>query len=199
MDIAVDKPRHPHAFSRPPSRSRLLRSLHGCLAERIAWETVPVAAPVIDLSPRKGALSRALISRGVREENLVLVDRDNERVSFLRGRHPAARILCVEATQIATRRDVSFGRRAGVVVSRLALARMAEHQVAGFLDDVFQHLLHEDGALYQITSLPRCPVAPAVLQRLGLYAERVAWVFWHLPPVAIYRINRPWLWSRLRL
>jgi phosphatidylethanolamine/phosphatidyl-N-methylethanolamine N-methyltransferase len=61
--------------------------------------------------------------------------------------------------------------------------------VIAILEASFGHLRPE-GAFYQFTYGPRCPVSRALLDRLGLKATRIGWAFANVPPAAVYRIRR---------
>jgi hypothetical protein len=50
--------------------------------------------------------------------------------------------------------------------------------------------MRPDGAFYQFTYGPRCPVSPLILDRLGLQAEHIGRALANLPPAGIYRISR---------
>ena len=50
--------------------------------------------------------------------------------------------------------------------------------------------LRPDGAFYQFTYGPACPVPQAILQELGLQARRIGGTWANLPPAAVYRIER---------
>lgn len=73
-------------------------------------------------------------------------------------------------------------------MSGLPLLSMPEQQVEAILRAAFAKL-SPTGAFYQFTYGPRCPVSSAVLDRLGLKAERVGGTFANLPPATVYRIR----------
>lgn len=50
--------------------------------------------------------------------------------------------------------------------------------------------LRPEGVFVQFTYGLRCPVPEAVLDRLGLVAERWRWVCANIPPACVWRITR---------
>jgi phosphatidylethanolamine/phosphatidyl-N-methylethanolamine N-methyltransferase len=158
------------------------------LAELITSEISPATGPVIELGAGTGAFTRALRARGVAEENLALVDDGLDFVRRLQGRFPCARILLMDATRL---KDVELfgGKAAGAVVSGLPLLSMPPKKVIAILEGAFGHLC-ADGAFYQFTYGPRCPVKRMLLDRLGLKATRIGRVVANVPPAAVYRIRR---------
>jgi phospholipid N-methyltransferase len=158
------------------------------LAELLTREISPDAGPVLELGPGTGAVTRALLARGVLQRDLTLVEYSADFARMLRDRFPEASVLCLDAARLA-RVPLFGGARAGAVVSGLPLLTMPQRQVYGVLSGVFGHV-RADGALYQFTYGPWCPVPRRMLERLGLEARRLGRVARNLPPAGVYRIRR---------
>jgi phospholipid N-methyltransferase len=158
------------------------------LADAITAEISPATAPVIELGPGTGVFTQALLARGVLEESLALVEYGSDFARLLQLRFPRARTLWMDAARL---KDVELfgGARAGAVVSGLPLLSMSPKKVIAILEGSFGHLRPE-GAFYQFTYGPRCPVPRALLDRLGLKATRLGWTLANVPPAAVYRIRR---------
>ncbi len=158
------------------------------LAELLTREISSASGPVIELGPGTGAVTHALLARGVRQRDLTLVECSTHFAQLLRKRFPEARIVCADASRLA-RMPLFDNLRAGAVVSGLPLLTMPRRQVYGLLAGVFGHV-RPDGAFYQFTYGPFCPVPRPMLERLGLEARRVGRVGRNLPPAGVYRIRR---------
>jgi phosphatidylethanolamine/phosphatidyl-N-methylethanolamine N-methyltransferase len=158
------------------------------LAELITSEITGQTGPVIELGPGTGAFTRALLKRGVDERNITLVELSDDFARMLNARFPRARVLSVDATRLR-RSGLCRGGEAGAVISGLPLLSMSPRSIFAILRDAFFHL-REDGALYQFTYGPRCPVPAAILHRLGLRATRVGGTLRNIPPATVYRISR---------
>jgi phospholipid N-methyltransferase len=50
--------------------------------------------------------------------------------------------------------------------------------------------MRADGAFYQFTYGPRCPVRRSILERFGLKAVRIGGALANMPPASVYRIRR---------
>jgi phospholipid N-methyltransferase len=81
------------------------------------------------------------------------------------------------------------GEPVGAVVSGLPLLSMPANEVIAILDGAFAHM-RADGAFYQFTYGPRCPVRRSVLERLGLKAVRIGGALANMPPASVYRIRK---------
>jgi phospholipid N-methyltransferase len=158
------------------------------LARLITSRIGPADGPVVELGPGTGVFTQALLERGVRERDLTLVEANAAMVTLLRRRFPEACVLHIEASRLAAI-DAFEGRAATAAVSGLPLLWMPRPTVERILRGLFARL-HADGALYQFTYQLWCPVPRAMLDRLGLHAERIGWTPANLPPAAVYRIAR---------
>ncbi len=158
------------------------------LAELMTRDICAATGPVLELGPGTGVFTRALLSRGVRESNLILVEYGQRFARLLEARFPEAEVLRMDAARLA-RADIVERGKLGAVVSGLPLLSMQPRQVMGILAGTFPYL-RADGAFYQFTYGPRCPVPRRMLDRLGLRAQRVGTALLNMPPATVYRITR---------
>jgi phosphatidylethanolamine/phosphatidyl-N-methylethanolamine N-methyltransferase len=158
------------------------------LARLITGEISEKTGPVIELGPGTGAFTHALLARGVRPEDLVLVESGPDFAEALLLRFPGIRVLSMDAARL---RSVTpfVERPVGAVVSGLPVLSMAPRQVMSILKGSFSQMA-PNGAFYQFTYGPRCPVRPEILDRLGLEARRIGRTLANVPPAAVYRISR---------
>lgn len=148
----------------------------------------PGTGAVIELGPGTGVFTEALLQRGVRESDLVLIETSADFADQLSARFPAARTLRMDATQLR-RTFVQGSAPVGAVLSGLPVLSMPTRKVIAILEGAFAHLRH-DGAFYQFTYGPRCPIPRFLLDRLGLKATYVGGTLANLPPASVYRISR---------
>lgn len=158
------------------------------LARLITSEISPQQAPVIELGPGTGVFTQALLARGLRADQLALIELGASFVARLEARFPGVQVLHRSAADLASL-DPFEGQKAGAIVSGLGLLAMPEPVVTAILQGVVHHLAPGAG-LYQFTYGPRCPVPPVVMTSLGLRAEKIGRVWANLPPASVYRITR---------
>ena len=174
----ISKPLRVAAFT-PSSRS---------LARLITREITPAQAPVIELGPGTGVFTLALLERGLAPDQLVLLESGPEFATILRKRFPGVRVIIGDAARPYAC-DMALETPAGAVVSGLPLLSMTPRRVMGTLAGAFARM-RPDGCYYQFTYGPACPVPRAILERLGLEAERIGGTALNLPPANVYRIRR---------
>lgn len=158
------------------------------LARLMVQEITPQLGPILELGPGTGVFTRALLTQGIAEADLTLVELDADFAGLLRQRFPRAHVVQGSAAALS-RADLFHGRKAGAVVSGLGLLSMPVQTVRAILAGAFD-CLQPDGALYQFTYGPTCPVPGTVLEDLRLRAERIGGTWANLPPAAVYRIVR---------
>ncbi|MET3182772.1 Phospholipid N-methyltransferase [Variovorax sp. YR750] len=148
----------------------------------------PATGHVVELGPGTGVFTRSLLSRGVREQDLTLIEFDEEFAHRLRRRFPRARVICTSAANVG---GVDFRRGAsvGAVVSGLPLLSMPVSTVSSILRGSFEHL-HRDGKFFQFTYACRSPVGEQTLDALRLQANLVGSTWANLPPASVYGIRR---------
>ena len=74
------------------------------------------------------------------------------------------------------------------MVSGRPLLSMPPRKVIAILLGAFR-TMGPDGAFYQLTYGPRCPVPPRLLKHLGLEAHRIGGTLANLPPASVYRLR----------
>lgn len=158
------------------------------LSRLMTQEIVPSDGPVLELGPGTGAFTRVLLDRGVRESDLTLVEYGSDFMRMLQYRFPQARVLWMDASQLASH-DLFPGAIVGAAVSGLPLLSMSPRKVMSILAGAFS-TMRPAASFYQFTYGPRCPVPRPILDRLGLKARRIGGTVRNLPPAAVYRITR---------
>jgi phosphatidylethanolamine/phosphatidyl-N-methylethanolamine N-methyltransferase len=132
--------------------------------------------------------TRALLKRGILEEDIVLVENAPEFADRLRSQFPAALIHEMDAAKLRGN-QVPDELQAGAVVSGLPFMSMSSRKIWAILSGAFQKL-HLDGSLYLFTYGFFCPIPKRFLDRLGLKATRIGGTFANFPPAVVYRIRR---------
>lgn len=175
------------AWLRDPLRVASIAPSGRALASLITSEISRETGRIIELGPGTGAFTRALIARGIRQEDLVLIEFGAAFAATLQSRYPGACTLRMDAARLRTV-ELFEGRPAGATVSGLPLLSMSARKVFAILTGAFSKM-RPDGAFYQFTYGPRCPVPGSILDRLGLEAERIGGTLANLPPAAVYRFR----------
>ncbi len=157
------------------------------LARLITSEIKPGDGPVIELGPGTGVFTKAILQRGVAEVDILLIEYGSDFMRLLQQRFPNARVLWMDAAQLAQYNH--FMAPAGAVVSGLPLLSMSPRKVMAILNGAFRHM-KDGGTFYQFTYGMGCPIPRPILDRLGLKASLVGRTALNVPPASVYRIRR---------
>lgn len=171
-----------------PLRVAAVAPSGNALANIITQDITPKTGQVIELGPGTGVFTAKLLERGVRPEDITLVEYGANFARRLESRFPRTRVLQMDAAGVG---DIGFSNEApvGAVISGLPLLSMPDQKVTAILDGAFAHL-RPGAAFYQFTYGPRCPVAWPILDGLDLTATHIGRTLLNVPPAAVYRISR---------
>ena len=175
------------SWLRSPIRIASVTPSSSATAALITCEINRATGAVIELGPGTGPFTRALIARGVAEHDLTLVESNPEFACQLKQRFPRAQILKMDAARLRTL--APGASPVGAVVSGLGLSVMPQKKIVDILQGAFE-LLRPNGAFFQLSYRPRCPVPNDILNRLDLEATCLGRTFRNLPPAWIFRIAR---------
>lgn len=176
------------SWIRNPLRTAAILPSGNSISALMTKEINADMGPVLELGPGTGPFTRSLLQRGIPEARLTLVEYSTEFARFLGKKFPHARILRMDAARIGDFNLFEPGT-VGAVVSGLGVLTMPPRQVKGILNGAF-HYLRPDGAFYQITYGPRCPVPRYILDHLQLEESFVGKTMRNIPPASVYRIKR---------
>lgn len=157
------------------------RSLAGLITRGVD----PSAGLVVELGAGTGVFTRALLKRGVREMDLIIVERNESMAQALRMAFPAALVL--RDTRVIA--HVAPPESIGAVISGLPLLNMGPATVQGIFDAVFARV-RPSARLFQFTYGCNCPVPQEVMTRLALRADYIGGTIRNIPPAGVYQISR---------
>jgi phospholipid N-methyltransferase len=157
------------------------------LARLMATDVGP-GARVVELGAGTGTLTEAIVERGVRQEDLYLVEQHAMFCDVLRQRFPASSVVQADAAALTD----SLGSLRGTVdyvISGLPIVWFNRDKKARILEEAFA-LLRPRGRYQQFTYLGPPPVGGRLLDELGLRATLLGVSPLNLPPAFVYRFER---------
>jgi len=151
------------------------------------WLPTDRESYVLELGPGTGAVTQALLKRGLREERLVAIDNNPSMARHLRERFPRAQIITGDAWRMdeLLRDRPDPIRSVGAVISSLPLLNFPEHE-ANALAHKIRSILVPGGHWVQYSyHIGKDRVPGAVNFRVR--ASNVVW--FNLPParVSVYQ------------
>ncbi|ALN81709.1 class I SAM-dependent methyltransferase [Lysobacter antibioticus] len=147
---------------------------------------------VIELGGGTGAITRALLEAGIRDEDLLVLELNEELHAHLHLRFPRVPVLLGDARELAQlARGHGYLEQgpADAIVSGLGLLTMPHPLQRDILKAAFA-CLKEGGVFVQFTYGPAAPVADAVARALSLQVRRGDFVLRNVPPATVFVYSR---------
>jgi phospholipid N-methyltransferase len=158
------------------------------LLAKLMTTNVEPGARIIELGAGTGTVTRAILERGVRPEDLYLVEQNEEFVGILRRRFPRSPVIHGDARALASyARELPAGF--DFIISGLPLLLFSRLEKRVMLSQAFD-LLRPSGCLHQFTYGGRCPVGREICTLLRLASSLIGFTPLNLPPAFVYRLVR---------
>lgn len=171
---------------RSPFEIGAVAASSGPLARAMARQVNPSRPGlVVELGGGTGAITEALLRRGIAANQLVIVERHPRLHALLRKRFPEATVIQGDAAHLRQLLAAHGLRGVRAVVSGLPLLAMAEAQQRAIVDAALG-VLSPGGRFIQFSYGPACPVPQKLRKQLGVRARSVANVLWNLPPARVW-------------
>jgi phosphatidylethanolamine/phosphatidyl-N-methylethanolamine N-methyltransferase len=169
----IEKPLHMGAVM--PSGRVLARTM-------AQYVDVESDAPVVELGPGTGAITNALIARGVDQKRLVLVEYNPGFCALLRDRYPQAKVIQGDAYRLRDSLREVLGAPASAVVSGLPLVTKPMQTRLRLIRDAFLALA--PGAPFVQFTYSVAPPIPRSLPGVSTEASERVWI--NLPPARVW-------------
>ena len=143
-------------------------------------------APVVELGPGTGAITNALIERGIDQKRLVLVEYNPGFCALLRDRYPQARVIQGDAYRLRDSLHEVLGSPASAVVSGLPLVTKPMQTRLRLIRDAFLALA--PGAPFVQFTYSVAPPIPRSLPGVSTEASERVWI--NLPPARVWVYRR---------
>lgn len=169
----------------PRATGALLPS--GRALARLLAAQVALGEQVVELGAGTGTVTEAILRRGVRPQDLTLVERNLDFAGILRRRFPHTNVVSADALSFAE--QVSSGTTFDCVVSGLPLLLFPAADKARLLEQVLA-VMSARGRLLQFTYAGFCPISRELRARFSLRATLVGVAARNLPPAFVYRLER---------
>ncbi len=169
----IEKPLHMGAVM--PSGKLLARTM-------AQYVDVESQGPVVELGPGTGAITNALIERGVEQKRLVLIEYNPGFCALLRERYPQAKVVQADAYRLRDALREALDVPASAVVSGLPLVTKPMQIRLRLIRDAFLALAPK-APFVQFTY----SVAPPIPKSLpGVSTEASERIWMNLPPARVW-------------
>jgi phospholipid N-methyltransferase len=162
------------------------------LARQMVHQLPRTCHRVIELGGGTGVLTHAVLHHGIKPEDLLVLELNEELHQHLQREFPGVHVVCADAMHLAdvvAKHGFTGEGRADAVVSGLGLLSMPRTAQQQLLAAAFDAIKPE-GRFVQFTYGPANPVAREVLEALDLTSRRASFTWWNVPPATVYVYQR---------
>lgn len=142
--------------------------------------------PVLEVGPGTGVITRAILARGVKPENLYAVEHSANFVRHLRGHYPGVNVVEGDAFNLAAtlgdKRDLIFDS----VISGVPLLNFPVARRVAYIEDLLGRI-PEGRPVIQLTYGPLSPIPPG---RGNYTVEHFHFIVRNIPPTQLWIYRR---------
>lgn len=177
------------AWARSPRKVGAIIPSSPVLARAMAAQVTPAPGKiVVELGAGTGAVTRALLARGINIRDLIVIESDPVFCRRLRQLFPDIHIFNADATrleQVFKRHQI---QSIDTIVSSLPLLSIDRRSQARILEQSFR-LLGSHGTFVQYTYSVGSPVRSSIRRRFSVKGHRVSQIWRNVPPATVWRYN----------
>ncbi len=157
------------------------------LARAMAARVDPTSTgPVVEIGPGTGPVTQALITRGIAEERLILVEFNPDFCELLRKRFPKALVVQGDGYALDATLAGILTEPAAAIVSSLPLTTRKTPERLELIDRAFR-MMQPGAPFVQFTY---AMISPIPVKRARVLAKVSDWVLRNLPPARVWTYHR---------
>jgi phosphatidylethanolamine/phosphatidyl-N-methylethanolamine N-methyltransferase len=142
--------------------------------------------PVLELGPGTGVITKAILEKGVKPENLVSVEYSSDFVRHLRGKYPGVNFVNGDAFSLAETLQDYRGQKFDCVISGIPLLNFPMHQRVKLIED----LLKLVPAGRPVVQFSYGPVSPVVARPDSYTIKHFDFIMRNIPPAQIWHYKK---------
>jgi phosphatidylethanolamine/phosphatidyl-N-methylethanolamine N-methyltransferase len=169
-------------FEKPLTTGAVMPSSKVLARTMAAYVDPNSKGPVVELGPGTGAVTQALVERGVDPARLVLVEFNPSFCRMLRARYPAATVVQGDAYRLRRLLDTTLREPADAIVSGLPLVTKPMRTRVRLIGEAM--MLLRPGAPFVQFTYAMVPPIPKGLTGIRTEASPLIWL--NLPPARVW-------------
>ena len=142
--------------------------------------------PVLELGPGTGVITKAILDKGVKPEDLVSVEYSSEFVRHLRGKYPGVNFINGDAFSLAETLKTYRGQKFVCVISGFPLLNFPMHQRVTLIEDLLR-LIPVGRPVVQFSY---GPISPVVARPDSYTIKHFDFVVRNIPPAQIWHYRK---------
>jgi phosphatidylethanolamine/phosphatidyl-N-methylethanolamine N-methyltransferase len=142
--------------------------------------------PILELGPGTGVITKAILAKGVKPENIVSIEYSADFVEHLRGKYPGVNFINGDAFNIEKTLADYRGQKFDCVISGIPLLNFPVEQRVRLIESLLD-LMPAGRPVVQFSYGPKSPVA----RRPDIYTtEHFDFIIRNIPPAQIWHYKK---------
>ena len=142
--------------------------------------------PVLELGPGTGVITKAILDKGVKPEDLVSVEYSSEFVQHLRGKYPGVNFINGDAFSLSETLKDYRGMQFDSVISGIPLLNFPMHQRVTLIEELLK-LIPVGRPVVQFSY---GPVSPVVARPDSYQIKHFDFIVRNIPPAQIWHFRK---------
>ena len=142
--------------------------------------------PILELGAGSGSFTRALLAKGIPEEDLILVEQSQDFANYLETSFPRAKVICGDATNVVEILSQSGIHQCAEIVSGIPLYSIGSALRRIICNEALK-LLKLGGSLAQVSYIPRCSIPNDIIIAHSARKTYCGMVLNNIPPAFVWR------------
>lgn len=144
---------------------------------------------ILELGAGTGRVTNAILRKGIKQEQLVLVEKSPEFSRLLRSLFPGATVLCADALELDVLSSELGVDKYDEIVSGIPL-RLIPANIRATIFSTSLSLLRNEGSFSQLTFFPKCPIPETIIQSSLFKIVYAGMSFRNFPPGFVWRVQK---------
>ncbi|MDC0252853.1 methyltransferase [Chloroflexi bacterium] len=144
---------------------------------------------VVELGAGTGQITNSILKKGIKEENLILVEINKEFSKILKDKFPKAQIYSEDVITFLENFEKRFNKRIDLIISGIPLVSLNKN-IRNKLCELSVDNLSEFGKFFQITYFIRCSFPNEVIKKYNLSKKLKGFTPFNVPPAFIWKIYK---------
>jgi len=144
---------------------------------------------VVELGAGTGQITQSILNKGIKEEDLILVEINKEFSKILKEKFPKAQIYSEDVISFLEKFQKRFNRKIDLIISGIPLVSLNK-KTRDKLCEISVGNLSESGNFFQITYFIRCSFSKEVIKKYNLSKKLNGFTPYNVPPAFIWKIYK---------
>ena len=142
--------------------------------------------PVLELGPGTGVITKAILAKGVKPENLVSIEYSTDFVQHLRGKYPGVNFINGDAFNLEETLKDYRGQKFDSVISGIPLLNFPMHQRVTLIESLLALL----PAGRPVVQFSYGPISPVTARPDSYKIEHFDFIVRNIPPAQIWHYKK---------